>query len=156
MREMSKSALAVAREALAVAEVALPRFASRFSRRDGYPLPQLFAVLVVRKFLRQDYRGIEALLGEWSDLRAAIGLADRVPDHSTLCLAEAKLAERGLSTGCCPPASRGRGRSACWTTPAPTRSQTPRSTRRDWRRDTRRHTSGGGSGAAADRSRGRS
>ena len=97
----------MAREALAVAEAALPRFASRFSRKDGYPLPQLFAVLVVRKFLRQDYRGIEALLGEWSDLRAAIGLANRVPDHSTLCLAEAKLAERGLSTGCSLPASRG-------------------------------------------------
>jgi hypothetical protein len=106
MREMSKSALAVAREALAVAGAALPRYASRFSRRDGYPLPQLFAVLVVRKFLRQDYRGIEALLGEWAELRAAIGLAERVPDHSTLCLAEAKLAARGLSTDCSPPASR--------------------------------------------------
>jgi len=113
MREMSKSAPAVAREALAVGRAALPRYASRFSRRrrDGYPLPQLFAALVVRKFLRQDYRWIEAL-GEWSELRAAIGLADgRVPDHSTLCLAEAKLASRGLSSGW-RPASRGRGTSA--------------------------------------------
>jgi hypothetical protein len=155
MREMSKSALEVAREALAVAGAALPRHASRFSRRDGYPLPQLFAVLVVRKFLRQDYRGIEALLGEWSDLRAAIGLA-KVPDHSTLCLAEAKLAARGLSTDCSPPASRGRGISACWTMPAPTRRPTPRSTRRDWRRGTRRHTSDGAAGAAVSRGRGRS
>ncbi len=91
MREMTKSAVAVAREALRVGEAALPRYASKFSRRDGYTLPQLFACLAVRRFLGQDYRGTEVLLGEWSDLRRAIGLR-KVPDHSTLCLAEAKLA----------------------------------------------------------------
>lgn len=157
MREMSKSALAVAREARRVAEAALPRYASRFSRRDGYPLPQLFAVLAVRKFLRQDYRGIEALLGEWSDLRAAIGLGGRVPDHSTLCLAEAKLAARGLSSGCWRPASHGRGNSACWTGGDPT----PRSTRPGWKRATRRRTFTGDATTADGpsgrrRSRGRS
>ena len=94
MREMTKSAVGVAREALAVGEATLPRYASKYSRRDGFTLPQLFACLAVRKFLGQDYRGVEALLGEWSDLRAAIGLS-RVPDHSTLCLAEAKLAGEG-------------------------------------------------------------
>jgi hypothetical protein len=72
MREMTKSALAVAREALAVGEAALPRYASRFSRKD-FTLPQLFAVLAVRKFLRQDYRCVQALLGEWSDLRRSWG-----------------------------------------------------------------------------------
>jgi len=157
MREMSKSAPAVAREALAVGRAALPRYASRFSRRrrDGYPLPQLFAALVVRKFLRQDYRGIEAL-GEWSELRAAIGLADgRVPDHSTLCLAEAKLASRGLSSGW-PLVSRGRGTSACGRRSAPMPRPMQRSTRRGSRRATRWHTSAAGAGGGASRGRGRS
>ncbi len=59
MREMSKSAVGVAREALAVGEASLPRYASRYSRRDGFTLPQLFACLAVRRFLGQDHRGIE-------------------------------------------------------------------------------------------------
>ncbi len=65
MREMSKSAVGVARGS-SVGEASLPRYASRYSRRDGFTLPQLFACLAVRRFLGQDYRGIEALLGEWS------------------------------------------------------------------------------------------
>ncbi len=153
MREMTKSAVGVAREALAVGEASLPRYASKYSRRDGFTLPQLFACLAVRKFLGQDYRGIEALLGEWSDLRAAIGLP-RVPDHSTLCLAEAKLmtgegdGKGGRSTGSCPAASGGPGLSGCSTrrrtpTPPPAR---PRSTRPGWRRGTRRPTSAAGAG----------
>ena len=152
MREMTKSAVGVAREALAVGEATLPRYASKYSRRDGFTLPQLFACLAVRRFLGQDYRGIEALLGEWSDLRAAIGLP-RVPDHSTLCLAEAKLVcggdgKGGRSTGSCPGASTGRGRSGCSTPwPTPTRPPgRPRSTRPGWRRGTRRPTSAGGAG----------
>jgi hypothetical protein len=151
MREMTKSAVAVAREALAVGEASLPRYASKYSRRDGFTLPQLFACLAVRKFLGQDYRGVEALLGEWSDPRAAIGLP-RVPDHSTLCLAEAKLAaEGGRPTASCPGASTGPGRSGC-STPGrtPTRPPgRPRSTRPGSGRGTRRPTSGGGAGAGA-------
>src|SRR4051794_41533448 len=64
MRRMSKSALCVAREALAVGRAALPAYGSRFSRRD-YTQPQLFALLVLKQFLRVDYRGVVALLAEW-------------------------------------------------------------------------------------------
>ena len=155
MREMTKSAVAVAREALAVGEASLPRYASKYSRRDGFTLPQLFACLAVRKFLGQDYRGMEALLGEWSELRAAVG-RPRVPDHSTLCRAEAKLVGGGgggqkggrRSRRCSPPASAGPARSGCSTprrtpTPPPAR---PRSTRPGWRRGTRRPTSAAGAG----------
>lgn len=91
-RCMTKSPLAVAREALAAAAAALPAYSSRFSRRD-FTQPQLFALLAVREFLRLDYRGLEALAREWSDLRAALGLA-RVPDHSTLQKAAARLLEK--------------------------------------------------------------
>lgn len=157
MREMSKSAVGVAREALAVGEASLPRYASKYSRRDGFTLPQLFACLAVRKFLGRDYRGMEALLGEWSELREAIGLP-RVPDHSTLCLAEGKLAGEGEGEGeqkggrcsprCSPPASTGHARSGCSTprrTPTP-RPARPRSTRPGWRRGTRPPTSDAGAG----------
>ena len=61
MRRMSKSALRVAREALAVGRAALPAYASRFSRHD-YTQPQLFAPLVLKQFLRTDYRGLVALV----------------------------------------------------------------------------------------------
>jgi hypothetical protein len=53
MRSMTKSALQVARDALAAGEAALPAYASRFSRHD-YSQPQLFALLVLRQFLRTD------------------------------------------------------------------------------------------------------
>ena len=156
MREMTKSAVGVAREALAVGEASLPRYASKYSRRDGYTLPQLFACLAVRKFLGQDYRGIEAMLNEWSELRSAAGLSDKVPDHSTLCLAEAKLSaaeggdpggEGGAagSAGSCRAAS---GAPANWGSSTGTRPPRPRprSTRRGWRRGTRRPTSAGAAG----------
>ena len=157
MREMTKSAVGVAREALAVGEASLPRYASKYSRRDGYTLPQLFACLAVRKFLGQDYRGIEALLKEWSELRSAAGLSDKVPDHSTLCLAEAKLSaaedECGGEGGAAGSAASCRGASAgraSWGSSMTTRPPGPRSTRRGWRRGTPRPTSA----AAAARTRG--
>lgn len=152
MREMTKSAVGVAREALAVGEASLPRYASKYSRRDGFTQPQLFACPAVRRFLGRDYRGTEALRGEWAELRAAVGLP-RVPDHSTPCLAEAKLTvggdgKGGRSTSSCPAVSAGRGPSGCsaqarTTTPRPGR---PRSTRPGWRRGTRRPTSAAGAG----------
>ena len=96
MRTMSKSALRVAREALAVGRAALPCYGGRFSRRD-YTQPQLFALLVLKQFLRADYRGLVAMVAEWGELRRALGLR-KVPHHSTLAHAAPRLlagAERG-------------------------------------------------------------
>ena len=89
---MTKSALAVARTALATAQAALPAYASRFSRKD-FTQPQLFATLVVREFLKQDYRGTEQFLRDGSELRDALGLK-KVPDHSTLQKAHERLLEK--------------------------------------------------------------
>ena len=75
MRRMSKSAVRVAREALAAGRAAFPEYGSRYSRRD-YGQPQLFALLVLRRFLRTDSRGVVALVAEWSELRRALGLAE--------------------------------------------------------------------------------
>ncbi len=53
---MTKSAVRLAREALAVGRVALPAYSNRFSRRD-FTQPQLFALLALKQFLKTDYRG---------------------------------------------------------------------------------------------------
>jgi len=95
MRSMTKSPLAVAREALAVAERSLPLYSSPYSRRD-FTQHQLFAILVLRYFFRMDYRGIVQLLGEFSDLRELLGLA-KIPHYSTLCYAEERLLKKTAS-----------------------------------------------------------
>lgn len=95
MRTMTKSALSLAREALAVAEQGLPRYSSRFSRKE-YTQHQHFAILVLKQFFKTDYRGIVQMLEEWSDLREALGLK-QVPHYSTLCYAEQRLLKGGRS-----------------------------------------------------------
>jgi len=100
---MTKSPLAVAREALAVGERSLPAQSSKFSRKD-YTLAQMFALLVLRKFFRTDYRGIVTIVGEWTELQETLGLI-KVPDHSTLWHVERKLLEKGGSHSCWPHAA---------------------------------------------------
>ncbi len=53
VRSMTKSAVQIARDALAVGEAALPAYGSRYSRRD-HTQPQPFALLTLRRFLRTD------------------------------------------------------------------------------------------------------
>lgn len=96
-REATSSALEVAREALAVAEASLPQYSHRNSRKT-YTLWQLFAVLMVRRFLGLDLRRTEQLVKDWSDLREAIRLTTEAPDHTTLCRAEHKLLKKGVLT----------------------------------------------------------
>src|SRR5271170_823795 len=83
--ETCKSPWKVMRMAHAVACRCLPRYSSRFSRKD-FTLPQLFACLVVKDQLKRSYRGIEAVLRDCGDWLADIGLS-KVPDHNTLCRA---------------------------------------------------------------------
>lgn len=90
---MTKSAVRLARKALAVGQTALPAYSSRFSRHD-YTQPQLFALLPLKQFLKTDYRGIVALVAEWMELRRALGL-QTVPHYSTLCDAERRLLKGG-------------------------------------------------------------
>lgn len=97
-RAMTKSALALAREALGTAEQVFPAYAHPCSPRK-YTQHQVFAVLVVREFFGLDYRGMVQLLSDWSDLRQVIGLKN-VPHYSTLCYAERRLLKKLSSANC--------------------------------------------------------
>lgn len=89
MRGMTKSAVRVAGEALAVGRRSFPAYGSRTSRHD-FTQAQLFALLVLRQFLRTDYRGLVTLVAEWQDLRKVLGLR-KVPHYSTLAYAARRL-----------------------------------------------------------------
>jgi hypothetical protein len=82
----SKSPLELARTALAAAREAIPQYSSRFSRHD-FTQHQLYALVALRRLLKTDYRGLEATIRDWAELRDALGLV-RVPDHSTIQRAE--------------------------------------------------------------------
>ena len=93
---MTKSPRAVAGEALRPAQEALPAYSSRFSRKD-FTQPQLFALLALKTFSKTDYRGVVALLHDFPELRADLGLG-RVPHYSTLCYAARRLLKKGRSS----------------------------------------------------------
>jgi len=81
MSRTSKSPIRVIRVAHALGRQVLPDYAHRCSPRT-YTLPQLFACLVLKTFLRTDYRGIEAFLKDLPGIGDSIALKC-VPDHST-------------------------------------------------------------------------
>ena len=93
---MTKSPRAVAREALHLAQEALPAYSSKFSRQD-FTQHQLFALLALKTFFKTDYRGVVQLLVDFGDLRTDLGL-DQVPHYSTLCKAAKRLLKKGRSS----------------------------------------------------------
>lgn len=95
MRKMTRSTLRFAREALDTARAGMPAYASKVSKHV-FTQHQLFAMLALKTFLKLDYRGLEQMLREWSDLRRVLGLT-RVPHYSTLCLAHGRLLKGGRS-----------------------------------------------------------
>ena len=103
MRAMTKSPVALAKEALAVAQAALPPYSSRFSKKD-FTQPQLFAILALRQFFKTDYRGTVQLLHVFSELLSALKLK-KIPHSSTLCYAEGRLVKKGLLRRFCEPLS---------------------------------------------------
>ena len=71
----SKSPRTVLRVAHEVAQDALPPYSHRFSPKK-YTQHQWFALLVLKEFMRCDYRKVAELLEDCSDLRAEIGLKE--------------------------------------------------------------------------------
>jgi Transposase domain (DUF772) len=94
MSTMSKSPLAVAREAMATALEELPAYSSKHSPRR-FTQQQLFAMLVLRQFFRTDYRGIVGILRDSDELQRALAITE-VPHYSTLCYAAQRFEKGGL------------------------------------------------------------
>jgi len=95
MGRTSKSPLQVAASAYETGRKALPRYAHKFSRRD-FTCPQLFAILVLRKFFKTDYRGVIAFLAEWRELRETLELHEKLPHFTTPQKASAKLLDDAM------------------------------------------------------------
>ena len=93
-RVMSKSPKDVAMQALEAAKQSLPAYSATHSPKK-FTQHQLFAIATLRQFFRVDYRGIETLLKESSDLREALGL-HCVPHFSTVAYAEKRLSQGGV------------------------------------------------------------
>jgi hypothetical protein len=93
---MTKSPRALAQEALRVAQGALPPYSAVRSRKD-FTTHQLFAILALKAFLKTDYRGVVAFLGDCAELRTDLGLT-KVPHYSTLCYAASRLLKGGASS----------------------------------------------------------
>lgn len=75
--------------ALATAERALPAYSHRYSPKK-FTQQQLFACLVLKSFLKTDYRGVVAHLADCTSLRETLGLSS-VPHYTTLQKAARRL-----------------------------------------------------------------
>jgi len=95
-RSLAKSPLAFAREALAAAKEELADYSNPKSPHL-FTQPQMFAMLALKDFLKTDFRGIVALIAEWSDLREALGIK-RLPHYSTPCVARKRPLKKGASS----------------------------------------------------------
>lgn len=89
MATTSKSPLRVVRAALATARRALPAYRHRCSPKV-YTQHQLFACLVLKNFLKTDYRGVTEHLADHADLCKTLGLK-KVPHFTTLQKASQRL-----------------------------------------------------------------
>jgi hypothetical protein len=85
----SKSPRMVAMVALAAGKEAFSDYSHIYSPKK-FTQPQLFACLVLKEFEKKDYRGVQQLLLDASDLRQAIGL-QVVPHWTTLQKASRRL-----------------------------------------------------------------
>lgn len=93
MSTLTKSPLRVARLALAVGRRCLRTYAHKFSPKK-FTQPQLFACLVLKTFLKTDYRGLAAHLAEHAELRAVLAL-EVVPHFTTPQKASRRLLRQG-------------------------------------------------------------
>ena len=93
---LTNSPVRLAKTALVVAQKALPTYSTLKSRHD-FTQAQLVAILTLRQFFKTDYRGIQQLLNDFSDLRKELGLK-KVPHYTTIQKAQQRLIKKGLGT----------------------------------------------------------
>jgi len=86
--------MAVAQDALAEARESMPKFAHPFLSKD-FTEHQLYAVQVLRRFLKTDIQGVMQNLADSAELCEALGL-EAIPDYATLFQADARLTRKGF------------------------------------------------------------
>lgn len=86
---MSKSPVKTMKQAYEVAKRVLPDYSHRFSPKK-FTQSQLFACLVLKVFLRTDYRGVVEILRDAASFREVIGLKG-IPHFTTLQKSECRL-----------------------------------------------------------------
>jgi hypothetical protein len=89
---MTKSPLALAKQAFTTAQQALPSYSDLRSRHD-FTQAQIFAILVLRQFFQTDYRGIISILEDSSDIRNLLGFK-KLPHFTTLQKAQHRLLKK--------------------------------------------------------------
>lgn len=92
MSTTSKSPKRVMMTAYDTAQRALPAYSHRCSPKK-FTQHQLFACLVLKEFLKTDYRGVTNFLADCADLRDAIEL-EHVPHWTTLQKAADRLLKK--------------------------------------------------------------
>jgi len=98
---MTKSPIALAKEALTAGQEALQPYSARRSRHD-FTQAQLLSILVLRQFFKTDYRGIIELLADWPNLQKVLNLT-KIPHFTTLQKAQQRLVKKGLLSVSCKP-----------------------------------------------------
>lgn len=82
MSTTSKSIKRLLSVSQAVAERGLPRYSSHYSRK-AYTLRQLFSCLVLKTFLKTDYRGVCEFLSDFKEVRELLDM-QQAPHYTTL------------------------------------------------------------------------
>ena len=95
---MTKSPLALAKEALTVASEVLGTYSHQFSRHD-FTQAQIFTILVLRQFFKTDYRGIIKILDEHQNIKDALGL-NKLPHFTTLQKAQHRMLKKTSFRNC--------------------------------------------------------
>ena len=94
MPKMTRSAADFVITTLKVARKQMPPY-SHLKSPHKFTQPQLLAILALKDFMKQDYRGIIQTLKDWPKMRRLIGLK-RLPHYSTLCYASRRLLKKKL------------------------------------------------------------
>jgi len=95
MPKMTKSPEAFVKATLKVAKERLANYSHPKSPHK-FTQPQLLAILALKDFMKQDYRGIIAVLRDWPQMRQLLGLK-HLPHYSTLYYAHRRLLKKKAS-----------------------------------------------------------
>ena len=89
-----EASVAVAAEALAEAAESMPKYAHPFLAKD-FTQHQLYAMVVLRRFMKTDIKSLIKVLSDSPDLIEALRI-EKIPDYATLFHAEERLVRQGF------------------------------------------------------------